>query len=100
METVILKNGAEEAKSGVAVVMMSLENLVQTNPIAAYELVEVCKNPAHKLFGNAGDILNGLGLLDSGHVHSSVKNVVLSAFEGEGLGMRLTFPIKTNKKQE
>ena len=93
MEIVTLKNGAEEPKPLVLATMVSLENLVQTNPIVAYELVEVCKNPDHELFGNAGEILTKLALIENGYVHDSIRNIVLSAFEGEGFEMRLTFPV-------
>lgn len=95
MDTIILKNGTEEVKSIVTATMMTLENLVEIHPIAAYELNEICKNPGHKLFGNAEDILNKFGLMDSnGKIHSSIKNVVLSAFEGKELEIHLTNPIK------
>lgn len=88
-----LKNGAEEDGALVTVVMIGLENLMNSNPIAACELVEMCKNNAHKPFGNAGAVLGELGLLIDGTVHGSVRNIVLSAFEGEGLNMRLTNPM-------
>lgn len=95
MKTVVLKNGAEEVESLVVVMMLSLERLIQTNPIAAYELVEVCKNHTHIPFGNTGDVLKYSGLMESnGQIHTSVKNVVLSAFEGDGLNMHLTSPVK------
>ena len=94
METVILKNDTEELKVLVQTTMISLENLVNTNPIAAYELVEMCKDVNHKPFGNVGNILEDLGLVNSGQVHTSIKNIVLSAFEGDGINLRLTFPIK------
>ena len=90
-----LKNGSEEEKDLIAVTMSSLENLVQTYPIVAYELVEVCRNPAHKLFGNSGNRLQELGLMQNGIVHDRLKNIVLSAFEGEGLNLKLTFPVKS-----
>ena len=78
----------------VQTTMIALENLVNTNPMSAYELVEVCKDANHKIFGNAGDILEDFGLVNDGQVHESIKNVVLSAFEGDGLDMCLIFPIK------
>lgn len=93
METVKLKNGTDEAKVLVQTTMNALENLVDTNPIAACELVEMCKDASHKPFGNACDILEDLSLVNNGQVHTSIKNIVVSAFEGEGFDMRLTFPI-------
>lgn len=94
METVILKNNTKEPKVLVSTTMITLENLVNTNPIATYELVELCKDASHKAFGNAGKILEDFSLVNNGQVHESIKNIVLSAFEGDGLDMHLTFPIK------
>lgn len=93
METVKLKNGTEEVEVLVQTTMIALENVVNTNPIAAYELVELCKDASHKPFGNAGDILEDLSLVNNGQVHTSIKNIVLSAFEGEGFDLHLTFPV-------
>ena len=73
--------------------MMSLNMLMETNPIAAYELVQICKNPNHKMFGNTEEVLVDLSLLSEDGVHSVIKNVVMSAFEGEGLDMCLTSPL-------
>lgn len=94
METVILKNNTEEAKVLVQATMVSLDDLVNTNPIAAYELVDLCKDASHKPFGNTGSILEDLSLVDNGKVHEYIKNVVLSAFEGEGIDLHLTNPLK------
>lgn len=94
METVILKNNTEAPKVLVSTTMIALENIVNTNPIAAYELVELCKDTSHKPFGNAGKILEDFSLVNNGQVRESIKNIVLSAFEGDGLDMHLTFPIK------
>lgn len=94
-ETVVLKNGAEEAKTIVNVLMKTLEDLVQQNPIAFYELVQLCKDSNHALFGNTGEILQQRALVQSdGRVHDSIQNVVLSAVQGEMLEMRLTNPVK------
>ena len=60
MQTVILKNGAEECLPLVNVMMMSLRSLMQENPIAFYELVMKCRDHNHKFFGNVGDILKRL----------------------------------------
>lgn len=94
MQMVRLKNGAEEAEPLVAVTMMSLRNLLQQSPIAFYELVMLCRKPGHKLFGNADKELKALSLVDpSGHVHDSIRNIVLSATSGEGLNLSLGSPI-------
>jgi hypothetical protein len=87
MQMVKLRNGSEEALPLVTAVMMSLQSL---DPITQYELVMVARNRDHKPFGNTGDKLRDLRLLP---MHQSVRNVVLSAFHGEGLQMALRSPV-------
>jgi hypothetical protein len=95
MQTVILKNGAEESLPLVNVMMMSLRSLMQENPIAFYELVMKCRDHNHKFFGNVGDVLKRLSLVEtSGSIHDSIRNIVLSAAEGDGLDMSLGSPVK------
>jgi hypothetical protein len=94
MNMLKLKNGSEEAEPLVRVTMFSLKQLFETKPIVAYELRELCKNSAHKLFGNSGDDLKALSLVQSdGRVHDSIRNIVLSAFDGEGLAMCMISPV-------
>jgi len=97
MRTVRLKNGAEEAKPLVGVTMMSLQKLEQTNPIAFYELVMKCKDDGHELFGNTGDVLQSLALIQDkrGQVHNSIKNIVLSAVN---VDMSLGSPVEEEQK--
>ena len=93
-KVVKLKNGSEEAEPLVRVTIMSLRMLMESDPIAFYELFELCKDRNHKMFGNAGEKLAKLGLVGAaGHVHDSIRNIVLSAVEGEGLDMCLVSPI-------
>ncbi|MGQ0527595.1 MAG: hypothetical protein ACT4OY_06160 [Alphaproteobacteria bacterium] len=95
LETVILKNGAEEAKPLVAVTMMSLEGLMQQNPIAFYELTMKARDSKHQFFGNAGQVLEKFNLVSAnGSMHDSIRNIVLSAVEGDGLDMTLGNPVK------
>lgn len=92
METVILKNGAEEVKALVNVTMFSLERL---GPIEFYELVQTCRVRGHVPFGNTQSTLQSLGLLErNGVPYDSIRNIVLSAAVGEGLELRLQSPIK------
>ena len=94
METVTLKNGTEEAKPLVAVMMLTLEHLFEEDPIAAYELVMLCRNKDHVLFGNTGATLKDLSLVErDGRVCQSIRNVVLSAVVGDGLDMILQSPV-------
>lgn len=97
MEMTKLKNGTEEPTPVVAVVRASLKRLLDDmasgGPIAAYELVQVCRKPGHKPFGHTGKLLRDFSLLnDDGCVHDSIRNVVLSAARGDGLDMEFVDP--------
>ncbi len=94
MNMLKLKNGTEECEPLVLTVMASLRHLNETQPIAVFELASKCRDSSHKLFGNNGKVLTDLALLDSDcGVHSSIKNIVLSAIEGDGMDMMLCSPI-------
>lgn len=90
--TVKLKNGSVEAKFVVVATMMSLDSLLQDNPGAFYELVTKCRDPKHKMFGNTKSICEHRALMNGDIVHGSIRNIVLSAVEGDGLDMGLTSP--------
>lgn len=96
MEELLLKNGSKEADALVRVLMMSLRGLWDGigGALAVYDLVEKCKNPDYEIFGSNTEKLENLRLIDSnGTIHGSIKNVVLSAVEGEGLDMTLGSPV-------
>jgi hypothetical protein len=96
IEVVKLKNGAELQKSLVITISISIKQLFETRPIAAYELVMKCRNPNHRLFGQTGKDLQDAALLDSANrVHDAIRNVVLSGVIGEGFGMTWTSPVAT-----
>ncbi len=98
MELVELKNGQSEGEGLVRVTMMSLMDLTETNPIAFYELVMKCRDYNHRFFGNTGELLEKTGLVSSnGDVHNSIRNIVLSATDGDGLKMKLGSPLKSAK---
>jgi len=92
--TYILKNGTEEVQPLVKVTMMTLHKLANEYPLAAYDLVELCKSTQYKPFGGNNSILENYSLIINGEVPDSIKNIVLSAFEGEGINLKLTSPIK------
>ena len=95
MKMVTLKNHTEEALSLVNVTMMSLRSLMKKSPMALYELVMKCKDNGHVCFGNTGKNLRNLSLVQAnGLVHGSIKNIVLSAVEGDGFDMVLTNPVQ------
>lgn len=80
-------NGIEEPLE--TAIKMSVELIFERHPIAFYELVQVCRDPDHKLFGNTGEILEAYSLLQEGtsRPHTAVKEVVLANTKGEGLNM-------------
>ncbi len=97
MQTVVLKNGATEAVFLVNFTMMSINKLLSSNPMAFYELVEVCRDKKHKIFGTLGDDLIGLALLQSdGQPYGSIKNIVLSAVTDEGMDMTFEDPTESS----
>jgi|SRR5579863_8194237 len=97
----LLKNGSQEPKAVVAVTMMGLRDLIQKYPIAFYELVMVSRDPSHRIFGNNAQILSKFNLArEDGHVHNSIRNVVISAVEGENIDMVLRSPVALEPKIE
>ena len=94
MQPVKLNNGSEELNGLVNVTYMSLGALLEKNPIVFYDLVMVCRDRDHKLFGKSGQTLVDKNLLQPDfRPHSSVRNIVLSAVKGDGLGMQLVWPV-------
>lgn len=94
MQEVRLRNGSKVAAFLVTVTMVSLNRLLETNPIAFYELIMKCTDSNHQLFGKNGDDLKTLGLVDrDGNVHQAIRNIVLSATVCEGLELKLISPI-------
>jgi hypothetical protein len=90
-----LKNGATIPHPHYTATWVSINSLMNKNPIAFYELVMICRDPTHQLFGNTTIKLQELALLDeSGQPHSSTRDLVLSSVRGEGLEMSLSSPIE------
>jgi len=82
---VTLRDGTQIAEPTLRAVMVNLEDFSQTEPVAFYELAEMCRDPAHVPFGNTGDKMIARGFLDrTGHVQTTVQHVVLSALRGDG----------------
>jgi len=95
MEMVILKCGCEEPEPLVKVTMHSFSELWKTKPMIAYELVMLCRDKKHTLFGISGETLKNLALVQpDGSVHDSIRNIITSAVTGEELEMTITSPIK------
>ncbi len=94
IKTTVLRCGATEATALVSTTMMSLKLLLETEPIAFFELVEIAKDRTHQPFGNTGRVLRDVMLLDARNgMHSSIRHVVLSAVHGEGFNLTLGNPV-------
>jgi len=93
INVVKLKNGSEEAESLVNVAMHTLSNLMKTQPILFYELVQKCRDRDHKFFWQTEEKLESMSLVSNWEIHDSMVNIVLSAVEWENLDMRLVSPL-------
>ena len=95
MESVKLHNGAEEASVLVSVVMMSLNSLWDEGlpgVLAVYDLHQLCQNRNYQAMHIAR--LKELNLVSNdGSIHDSIRNIVMSAIQGEGMEMTLSSPI-------
>jgi hypothetical protein len=91
---VTLRDGTQIAEPALRAMMINLEDFSQAEPIAFYELAELCRDPGHVLFGNTGGKLAARGFLDgAGHIQTTVQHVLLSALRGEDGGLYLGSPV-------
>ena len=89
-----LKNGAEELKVFVAATMLVLGRLADEEPVAALDLVMKCRDSSYQFFGDSEETLQARKLVEKhGTIHLPIRNVVLSAFEGDGFDMVLGSPV-------
>jgi len=88
-----LRSGASEPDVLVEATMMALDNLLELHPIAFYELVMKARDPRHECYGNTGQLLKSLNLLESsGFIHGAIRDVILAAVDGEDREMTLVSP--------
>jgi len=106
LELMKLKNGSEAYSAVVKAVMLSLRGLMGHDPdfavprmagmLAAHDLVELCRDPGYKVFGPCLETLSSLMLVEAHGeqvtVQSSIKDIVLSAFTGDGTELALGSP--------
>lgn len=100
LEPVKLKNGATEARAAVAVLMQTLTMLANSQPLMLYELVEKCRKPQHKIWGGLARDLEKLSLVGpapDNRVHDTVRNIVLSAADGDGMQLALGSPLAESR---
>lgn len=87
-----LKNGIEEPDKLVAVVMLALKILLKEKPLVFHDLVMLCRNGSSPWSDMTPAKDAGL-LQPDGKVHDSIRHVILSAVEGDGLDMVLGEPV-------
>lgn len=97
IKLVKLKNGSEEPITLVNLVFRVLENLLNNEVMVFIELVCKCRNPQHKLLVGEKR-LQELSLMENGIIHNSIRNIVLSSIEGEGLGLCLISPVAESEE--
>lgn len=103
METkpVTLKNGTTEVEPLVAATMMSLRKLFDEEPIVLFDLVSRCRDDSYEWFGDAEKECKDLRLVQSDNtIHRSIKNIILSATEGDGMDMTLVSPYAEPPNEE
>ena len=95
-----LKNGSEEFAPAVAVIMLSLRRLFDTDPMTAYEAVMLARDRDHVPFGECGKRLAELSIATPPppggtrwSMHETPRAVILSAVEGDGLDMTISPPV-------
>jgi hypothetical protein len=103
-ESMKLRNGIEEASPFVVRVQKSLEDLLKDGQLTVLiDLVALCRDPAHGLFGPTARILIEKDLIEEtncfpGHkVRAYIRNIVLACVEGDGVDMRLVSPVAKEK---
>lgn len=96
MKQVTLKTGEQAPLSTVTAVMLNVHKLLDRDPIAFYELVQLCRTPGNwRLWGDTGRVLRSYDLIQSDDKpHDLIRAIVLSAVTGDGTGMVLGSPLR------
>lgn len=96
-ETVQLRNGATVASSAVSATMSTLRMMVESTDItrllAVYELRELARDPQHPMWPGTAEQLTTLGLLTGGQLHDTIRDIALSAIEGDLDAFHLVNPV-------
>jgi hypothetical protein len=91
-----LRNGSQEPSALVNLTVRSLSQMMGDiqGVTALYDLHQICLGTNYRPSARQLQYLEGRGLLQAnGRPHDSIKNIVLSAIEGEGLEMTLVSPL-------
>lgn len=99
--TVTLKSGEEVRTSLKKTVMLALQSLMKNHPVAFYEMVMLCRDPDHEIWGDMGETLQDWKLVKpNGKVRPEVREIVLNAVKGEDMDMQLVSPVAEDKPSE
>lgn len=83
-------NGQEYPVGAVIPITITLTDLMERDPVAMFELREICRNPQHKLFPPAIAKLHGLRMLEpNNQPHDLTREIVNRVVVGEMLDIRL-----------
>lgn len=97
-----LKNGGRAERAAIVTIMDSLSDLQKSTAgiTALWDLVRVCRDHSFVITSdNSRKTLVRRGLIKhfnadgSAVVHDSIRDVVMSAVQGNGLNMRIVSPI-------
>jgi hypothetical protein len=87
-----LRNGSQEPRMIVATTSMAIDRLMQDMPVALFDLVELARNGTAP-FPPCAERLTSLALMTrDGRIHDSIRNIVLSSFEGNDMDMQRVSP--------
>ncbi len=97
MQKMLLRNGSEELKPAVQAIMMTLNNLWESGlpgMLAVCDLREIALGKSIPVSADTIQRLQDSKLLEpNGQIHQTVRNIVVSACEGEGGHMTLSSPL-------
>ncbi len=96
-EPVLLRNGARVVPQLVVLTMKHVRELWDTHDRAVFELLALCRDDEHKPFGSLAYKLAGRGLIEKRGIrwvaHDTTRDIVLSACEGDDLGLKIVNPV-------
>ena len=93
-----LKNGSEVPLAIIITTMDILNRLQATQAVAFHHLVKKCRDSAHNIADDTIKILEKNALMKDGLVHITVKDILLSAIQGDDQKITLNSPVEYNIK--
>lgn len=93
-QTVTLKSGAVEFRPAVEIIMGMLQDMNNSLPgaLAFHDLVMRCRDKSYPIAVAQLETLEATSLMTNGWIHETVRAVVLSGVEGDGIDMKLVSP--------